>query len=203
VNITTWAAFERAIAEADHLLEFHGARRTGRGRRYNEVSLNRAAVVFAIGAWQTFVESSVDELLRRMKPSPKLYGSGATDPGFLAATAEWQVARSRVRDAVGRFNSPTAENARRLYGSVGHDPFGSWAWTKGTFVTTSADTAAKLSAWVLVRHAIAHGAQRLPDVAVLAKTADGTPTLHKKNASACVQFIRQLVDQTDRGLAGF
>ena len=200
MDISTWAAFQTAITEADNLLSIHGAVRTGRGRRFKEPSLNRAAVVFAVGAWQTFVEGSVRYFLESMEPDPSHHEDGSRNPDYLAALSAWRVVNAAATNALGRFNTPRADEVRSLYRFVGHDPFSSWAWSTGSHTTTSRATALKLDAWLLVRNAIAHGSGTLPDVDVLNKKPDGTRTLHKKNASSCIQFVRQLVNQTDRGL---
>lgn len=189
--------FDQAIKEAENLLSIYEAVRGGRGRRYQEVSLNRAAVVFAIAAWQTFIEEDVKSRLRRMEPDASRYGS-PTDIKYLSARAEWRVVNARVLDVVQRFSSPTAENSRQVYLSVGHDPFQSWSWTVGQHSTTPAEASTRLNEWVTVRHAIAHGSNTLPEVGVLARTASGRPTLRKKNAEGCVSFVRRLAETTSK-----
>jgi hypothetical protein len=51
--------------------------------------------------------------------------------------------------------------------------------------------------WLKVRHAIAHGHDALPDAPMLAKLKDGTRTLHRANAEACMTFFTRVVERTD------
>lgn len=72
------ANFRRAIAHADNLVSVHRrAGSGGRGRRTEEVSINRAVVVITVATWQAAVQDLTLACLAQSEPPP-------TDP-FLPA----------------------------------------------------------------------------------------------------------------------
>ena len=195
MSLMTLLDFVHAVEQAENLLSIHEDIRTGPGRRYREVSLNRAAVVLAVAAWQAGVENDVDYRLGQMKPSLDGY-DGQTDPKYRAALAQWRVLNAGTKNALRRYSSPTAEQTQALYLSVGYDPYPQWHWsTRGQPVTL--ETAiTTLDAWVKVRNHIAHGNPSMPEVSVLSRTTKRKPTLRKKDAQSCIAFLQQLAKVT-------
>lgn len=184
------------LEDARNLLLFHSSVRTGRGRRFREVSLNRAAVVLAIAAWQSFVESSVLHRLEALEPLADWYEAGGEDPRFKAAQADYARIRARVVSAVDRFSTPNAENVRSLFLTVGFDPYPHWDWSQSKLHITPESAVKRLNEWVKVRHAIAHGDPALPEVTVISRTSRGVPTLHKKDAQKCITLVNNLAAHT-------
>lgn len=152
-------AFKRTLRPAHHLIAIH-KRNPGAGRRVADLSLNKGAVVFAVAAWQAYVEDVAEAILVALAPP-------ATDP----SAGMYRLLAGRVREQIRRFNTPNAQNTLDLLSLVGFDPlpywqFGfRWEWQRSDrygsmtrFTTlTSADCRKELDAWLLIRHRIAHG----------------------------------------------
>ncbi len=196
------ADFRRAIAHADNLVAVHRRAGTGaRGRRVEEVSINRAVVVLTVATWQAVVQDLALACLTLSEPP-------AGDP-FLPA---YKVIAGRVNVEVGAFSTPNAENSRKLLQGVGFDPRPHWTWTQrgggglGPVTLRPADVDSKLNQWLRVRHALAHGHEHLPSVDVLqvVRTATGPvtdPALRLVDAEQCLAFFRRLVRGTGDALA--
>jgi len=110
--------FKRSIVHCDNLVTVHRRAGTGdRGRRTEEVSINRAVVVIAVATWQAAIQDMTLACLDMSSPK----ASTESYPAY-------RVIGGRVRKEVGDFATPNAENARRLFQGVGFDPRGSWTW---------------------------------------------------------------------------
>src|SRR4051794_18396657 len=88
--------FEATLKPAWDLVEIHKRLSEGAGRRESELSLNRGAVVFAVAAWQTYVEQLTLAMVAESAPP-------AGDPtvrvfAMLKANVESQVKRLNVPD---------------------------------------------------------------------------------------------------------
>lgn len=196
------ANFRRAIAHADNLVAVHRRAGSGvRGRRVEEVSINRAVVVLTVATWQAAVQDMTLACLALSEPP-----SG--DP-FLPA---YRVIAGRVQMEVGAFSTPNAENSRKLLQGVGFDPRPHWTWTQrggrglGPVPIRPTDVDAKLNQWLRIRHAIAHGHEHLPSVDVLqAVRASGgpvaDPALRLVDAEQCLAFFKRVVKGTGDALA--
>lgn len=189
--------WQAVITHCDHLVAVHRHRK-GAGRRYEEMAINRAIVVMAVAAWQAAVEDMVHAGLDAGAPAP---GSSLSQRGY-------DLLAGNVKTAVSRFSTPSAQNSRELLRLVNYDPWPMWTWPTGPFGRQhwkSSDVAARLDAWLKVRHAIAHGASALPSVTALGavrrdpKTTD--PPLHLSDAEDCLGFIRNLTRSTGGGMA--
>lgn len=196
------ANFRRAVVHADNLVSVHRqAGGGGRGRRVEEVSINRAVVVITVATWQAAVQDMTLGCVALSEPP-------AGDP-FLPA---YRVIAGRVQSEVGAFSTPNAENSRRLLQGVGFDPHPHWTWSqaggrgRGPITVRPADVDLKINQWLRVRHAIAHGHEHLPAVDVL-QVVRGTPTpptdpsLRLVDAEQCLSLFKRVVKLTGDALA--
>jgi hypothetical protein len=193
--------FERAMEHCDNLVLVHQRSGTGqRGRRRIETSVNRAIVVIAIASWQAVVQDMTRFLLDRSMPAP-------ADPSYGLA----KLIRGQVMGALNNFSTPNAENTRQLLQVVGFDPRTYWTWTNGArgkreVVYKPADVETTLRDWLRVRHAIAHGDEKLPEASVLeavqqrSVNAQTGPTIRLVDAVQCMAFVRKLTAVTLEGL---
>jgi hypothetical protein len=176
--------FERAMRDATNLVESHRALNPGVGRRFRELSINRAIVVFTVAAWQAYLEDLLAEIVDYLEPP-------AGDP----AVPRFRVIRADTTYAINRFSTPSAEGARDLLIRGGFDPLPHWHWA-GRWPLTIAQTRDRMNQWLRVRHAIAHGDPQLPAEPVLSVRPSGEPTLTLDDAEACITFFRRLVEVT-------
>jgi hypothetical protein len=157
-------------------------------------------VVFAVAAWQSYVEEVAEAILDSLAPPPG-------DP----TAGVYQLLAGRARENVRRFNTPNAKNTLELFGLLGFDPSADWAfiftWERQASVRygglydsitlTSPQAQRELDAWLLVRHKIAHGDILPSDAARVSGTSAGTPQLLRRNAQRCIAFFEGLVAATD------
>lgn len=186
-------SFDRAMEHCDNLVRVH--QRAGgdsKGRRRDEVSVNRAIVVIAIAAWQAIVQDATRYILSQNMPAP-------SDPNYGFA----RLLQGNVIGEIGKFSTPNAENSRKLLQSVGFDPRPYWTWTNGArgnreTIFKPHEVENQLRQWLSVRHAIAHGDEKMPEVEVLQAVRDGTvnktdgPTVRLADARACIKFTRHV-----------
>lgn len=200
-HLTVAHKFENAMVHCDNLLTIEHRAGGGRGRpSMRESSVNRAVVVLAIASWQAFVQDTARLLLSRRMPK-------TTDANYgFARLIEGQVLRE-----LDRFSTPNAENTRKLLQLVGFDPRPYWTWSvPGKKATTlgPADVESQLRDWLSIRHAIAHGDDKMPNVAFLeamrwkdAKIGASGPSIRVGDARQCATFVRKLAEVTLRGVA--
>jgi hypothetical protein len=198
------ANFGRAMRHCDNLVTVHrGHGGAGPGRRAAEISVNRAIVVIAVASWQAVVQDLALACIDLSAP-------GADNPTMLST---YHAITGSVRNAVGDFSTPNAENTRRLLRSAGYDPWPSWTWSQhagrgmGIKVWTPPLAATRLREWLNVRHAIAHGHSELPAVDALGAVRERPgnppkdPTLRLVDAEQCLAFFRRMARLTGAGLA--
>ena len=197
------ANFRRGMTHADNLVAVH--RRSGsggRGRRVEEVSVNRAIVVIVVATWQAAVEDMTNAILSLSEPPP--------GDRFLPA---YKVIAGRVQTEVAHFSTPNAQNSRKLLQAAGFDPRQHWTWTQrggrgvGVIVKSPSEAEREIDDWLKVRHAIAHGDERLPAARVLqavrrTKVEPTDPSLRLVDANECIAFFRRIVRLTGTALAG-
>ena len=165
------------LQDAEELLSAHRQMRTGRrGRQWGIGSLNRAAVVLCVSAWEAYVEQVVVEAITAIRPAT---GS---------PLGSWAGLNASARTAVGRFNNPNVENVRVLLSdSVGlADITAFWSWRKCT-VARTCDLLAKA---LRIRHQVAHG-------------VNPRPVVHSPYATSLPPFFRRLGSRTDAGIRDF
>lgn len=168
--------FDDAMADSQNLIDIHRSLNQGRGRRFREVTINRAIVVLTVAAWQAFIEDLSDAILETIEPP-------VGDP----ARPAWVLVNALTRGAIGRYNTPDVFNTRSLLANVGFDPQPSWTWGSGQGASRPATVARRIDEWLRVRHAIAHGAH----VSVISRTSSGNPTLRLADAEECRDlFVR-------------
>lgn len=202
MSLAVGVPFKTAMQHCDNLVSVHQrAGGTGKGRRHEETSLNRAIIVIAIASWQALVQDLTKYLLKNRMPS-------STDPNYGVA----KLISGQVTQAVNNFSTPNAENSRRLLEMVGFDPRPHWTWKNGAQGSRSVtyrpqEIEQQLAQWLKIRHAIAHGDERMPEVEVLEAvrtgkfTSDGGPSIRLSDAKKCIKFIRTLTDVTLAGAA--
>ena len=194
--------YRRANQHSINLVTVHRrAGDGGRGRRIEEVSINRAIVVITVATWQALVQDLTKTCLDQAAPLPG-------DP-FLPT---YRVIVGGVQQRIGGFSTPNAQNSRKLLQEVGFDPRPHWTWKqsagkgRGRITLQPADVEAKMDQWLKVRHAIAHGHEHLPPVQVLqavrsARSAPTDPSLNLTDAIQCGSFFNRLVTCTGAALA--
>ena len=195
--------FERATRHCENLISVHrGHGGPGRGRRDEEVSINRAVVVLAVASWQAVVQDFALACLDLSAPAP----GGSISPKTYAVLA------GRVKTEIGSFSTPNAQNTRRLLQAAGFDPRPTWTWTqrggraRGMVTWTPSDADQRLNEWLRLRHAIAHGHETLPQVDALQavrgrRNPPTDPVLRLVDAEQCLAFFRRLTRLTAAGLA--
>lgn len=194
--------FEGAMKHCVNIIEVHRGYGTGGGgRRYREVSLDRAVVVLAVAAWQAAVQDITLGIVETAAPSAAKARKRAR---YLAKCGQ-------VFDGVQKLATPNAQNTRRLMMSAGFDPRPLWTWTiaggrgRQRVTWTPAMVDGRLDEWLQVRHAIAHGHDELPVVQALESVrldgATSDPTIRLTDAETCVSFLRRLVRLTSNGAA--
>lgn len=178
------AVFENAMTDSRNLLAIHKDLNAGHGRRFREVSLNRAMVVLTVAAWQAFVQDLVREALAIIAIPP-------TQPGH----AHFRLIEIDAKRAIRSFSTPGPQNTRNLLGHVGVDPGPYWTWWAGPVHYTQAEVQLRMDEWLSVRHAVAHG-DRLPEKSVLTRLPSGDYSLTRYNAEVCMNFFSAAVTRT-------
>jgi hypothetical protein len=90
------------LLDADELDDAHFRLRTGSpGRQYALASLNRAAVVMSVSAWESYVEELMRESVRALQPAAPPLGA-------------WPALNAYVTGLLGNFHTPNQVNVERL-----------------------------------------------------------------------------------------
>lgn len=178
--------FATAMKDPHNLIRTHQGQNPNRGRRWHEVTLNRAVVVLVVAAWQAYVVDTTRGILETIAPP-------AGDPGIPL----YRVVKAATRNAVRRFNTPDSRNSLDLFHTVGFDPEPNWRVTVGTPARSLRphEVRERVEQWLQVRHTIAHGAQ-LPELPIVSGRTQRGPSLHRRDAEACIEFFEALVDAT-------
>jgi len=161
------------LADANEIQVAHLGLRTGAvGRQWGIGSLNRAAVVMCISAWEAYVEELVKESVESFRPTA-------------AANTLWQSINADARSQVGRFNNPNVENVRKIFAdTIGlQDVTAAWQW-QNTTAQTARD---RLTEAIKFRHQVAHG-------------VSPRPTIHNQYASRLPAFFGNLGLRTDHAV---
>lgn len=191
--------FNATLKPAWDLIEIHKRRSEDAGRRESELSLNRGAVVFAVAAWQTYVEQLTLAMVAESAPP-------AGDP----TARVFAMLKAYVETQIKRLNVPDTKKTLDLWRWVAFDPTGSWGFTftwekqrstaHGGRITeqatlTAQQTKNEMDTWILIRHKIAHG-DALPAeprfIAVATGSRAGVPRLKRANADRCLNFFQRL-----------
>ena len=163
------------LLDALELDDAHSQLRTGGpGRQYGLASLNRAAVITSVSAWESYVEELMRESVQSLRPPAAPLGT-------------WPALNAYVMGILGNFNTPNQNNVERLIRNclglpnVHHH----WAWQN----CTPAQAVQRLSDAMTLRHQIAHG-------------VNPRPTVHHHYSSLLPDFIRRLAFATDNAVRG-
>ena len=142
------------------------------GRQWGLGSLNRASIVLTVSSWEAYLEEVVRECLEAIRPLAPPFGV-------------WPALNASVRGDLGRFNTPNAENARKLFlESFGiPDITDEWHWKN----CTPAQARDILNQALTERHRIAHG-------------VNPRPTIHNNYARWLPGVVARLAERTDEGL---
>ena len=93
---------DQLLTDATELDTIHTQLRTGLpGRQYGLASLNRAAVVISVSAWESYVEELMRESLEALRPAAPPLGN-------------WPALSAFILGELGRFNTPNAQNVANL-----------------------------------------------------------------------------------------
>ena len=191
--------FMRGMGGCDDLEKVHGqSGGSAPGRRWHENSINPAIVVLAIAAWQALVQDMAAVCVEAARP----------DGDSPLSLSTYHLLAGNVKGEIDRFSTPNAQNSRRLLQLAGFDPRPCWTWRagrSGEFVGP-ADVEAELDQWLKIRHAVAHGDPKLPEVPSKKASAtngrsDSERTLRLTDARRCMKFVRRLAKSTGDGLA--
>jgi hypothetical protein len=161
------------LLDAEELDDAHTQLRTGNpGRQYGLASLNRAAVVMSVSAWESYVEELTRDPLQVLRPAAPPLGA-------------WPALHAYVTGLLGNFNTPNPANVERLIRNcLGlADVHLSWAWQN----CTSAQAVQRLTDVMTYRHQIAHG-------------VNPRPTIHNYYSSQLPDFFRRLARCTDNAV---
>lgn len=164
------------LNDAMEIEQAHQNLRTGLpGRQWGLGSLNRAAVVMCLSAWEAYVEELVKESVGSFRP-------------LNPANTLWQSINADARSQIGRFNTPNVENVRRLIAdTIGlQDVTVDWHWHN----TTVQQARNRLTEAITHRHQIAHG-------------VNPRPTIHNQYASRLPAFFTQIGRCTDRAVRNY
>jgi len=88
---------DQLLTDATELDTIHTQLRTGLpGRQYGLASLNRAAIVISVSAWESYVEELMRESLMALRPAAPPLGN-------------WPALSAFILGELGRFNTPDAQ----------------------------------------------------------------------------------------------
>ena len=139
---------DQLLRDATELDTIHTQLRTGLpGRQFGLASLNRAAVVTGVSAWESYVEELMRESLEALRPAAPPLGN-------------WPALSAFILGELGRFNTPNAQNVANLINRcLGlANVRTSWRWRN----CTPAQAEALLDEALALRHEIAHGVNPRP-----------------------------------------
>jgi RiboL-PSP-HEPN len=164
---------DQLLGDATELDTIHLQLRTGlAGRQYGLASLNRAAIVISVSAWESYVEELMRESLQALRPAAQPLGN-------------WPSLSAFILGELGRFHTPNAQNVanliNRCLGLPNVRTF--WGWRN----CTSAQAETILNQALDLRHQIAHG-------------VNPRPIIHNPYSNWLPGFIRRLAWCTDNGV---
>lgn len=198
-------SFRNAVTPAWDLIAIHKRLSESPGRRETELSLNRGAVVFAVAAWQTYVEKLTAAMAAAATPPATATAADAKLFGMVKANVDNQIKW---------LNVPNTKKTLELWRWVAFDPTPAWAftyswekqrsvfhsgWFNDSATLTVQQAKNELDTWILVRHKIVHG-DVIPAeprfLALVTGSKNGMPRLKRVDADRCVNFFVRLVETT-------
>jgi hypothetical protein len=139
---------QQVLQDAFELEDAHRRLSTGApGRQRGLASLNRAAVVLSVAAWESYIEELMRDSLQALLP-----------PG--GPVGAWPALSAYVLSLLGQFNTPDTKRVdiliQRCLGIPNVSTF--WGWQN----CTSAQAITRLEKALIHRHEIAHGVNPRP-----------------------------------------
>lgn len=164
---------DQLLIDAVELDTIHTQLRTGfPGRQYGLASLNRAAVVISVSAWESYVEELMRESLEALRPAAPPLGN-------------WPALSAYILGELNRFHTPHAQNVANLLNRCLGLPNVRTAW--GWRNCTAAQAEGRLDSALDLRHEIAHG-------------VNPRPVIHNTYSSSLPGFMRRLALCTDNAV---
>ena len=169
--------FDRSIRDAEELLAH--CESLGHPLPQKAEVFKRAGLVMALTAWETYVEDRILEAVRH-----RVSVDASHAERFMV---------NRLEDELKRFNSPTSDKTKKLFTDyLDVDVTTEWRWNG--FDTAKAR--ARLDSLVKKRGDAVHRSK---------SSVDGAPKPHlvrKDELKKAIQFLKDLVEATERSLAG-
>ncbi len=164
---------DQLLRDAVELDAIHAQLRTGvPGRQYGLASLNRAALVICVSAWESYVEELKRESLAALRPPT-------------TALSHWPALSAFILGDLGRFHTPNAQNVANLINRCLGLPNVRTAW--GWRNCTSAQAEILIDQALDLRHQIAHG-------------VNPRPVIHNPYSNWLPGFVRRLARCTDEAV---
>jgi len=191
--------FEALLASVDQLINIHRKLQQGRGRRHEQDAIHRAGVVLTVAAWQAYVEKVLNEGLQYIQDSIVAPVGGVAPPSW--ATSAFSVRKAAIRQRIGDFNTPNADNVRRLFkDALDFDPRPSWNWYVSRRHWDSAAFCQRTNSWLKIRHTIAHGDDLPPDIDWI-RGSNGRARLTLSLLAECRKHFHYLANKTDQAFS--
>lgn len=194
---TAISRFETSTRRCDDLIGMNQVLTgKGAGRRVYTSSLNRAAVVLAVAAWQALVEDLVQSIVDAARPLAAQQAPAMT-------LDAWHLLDARLKKDIYDFANADVYHIRALFRLVGvEDIRKEWAWGNGRGKYDATRAKKELDAWWKVRCNVAHGNTLLPHAVLRSVKKDGKVTdIRKRDAVEVTRFMRAIGQATAKYVA--
>lgn len=146
-----------------------------------------AALAACVAGWDAYINNLVREFYQCIK-----------DPLAPAFHAIVSISEEQSEQALRRFNTPNAENTRKLLvGATGFDPINYWIWPRRGM--GGLQVRERMNQILKVRHSFAHGFS-VPAFH-WTQSPSGNVRLTSQSITDVEKFFIQIVASTDRGLS--
>ena len=191
----SYKEFSVLLGTVDQLVDIHRKVQQGRGRRHRQDAIHRSGVVLTVAAWQAYIEKVLGEGLARLESVVIEPANEIAPPPWAVIGIQFQIAT--VKKSVAKFNTPNAENVKRLFEETfDFDPWPYWTWRLARRNWDGETVRMRTNDWLKIRHSIAHGVD-LPNQVSWIIGANGTPRLTLQLLVECKKHFQHLVSETD------